>query len=243
MENRFKRLRYNDDLCLHKKYTMDELAEKLQISKATISHLEASEDYDARVSILKQYKKIFPNVSYDYMLGAKNTMSNEYSHLEQTLPLGDKFYETLTNLFRCENDSDNEHLTPEMKQALLDFENEMLENIRNMLESIFSDSNRLFYFLSDTYKSLFKIYLLEHPLDEKDRLYNADEKLAFEWYKFTQDTMDFFKTVVYENMQPALEAEREASKKRLLQYEAAQKAKADEINASHGITEYHLPFD
>ena len=63
MENRFKRLRYKDDLCFHKLWTMDELAEELQISKATISHLEASEDYDARISILKQYKKVFPQIS------------------------------------------------------------------------------------------------------------------------------------------------------------------------------------
>ena len=74
MENRFKRLRYEDDLCLHKKYTMDELAAKMPISKATISHLEASDDYDARISVIKEYKKLFPDVSYDYLLGGKNTM-------------------------------------------------------------------------------------------------------------------------------------------------------------------------
>lgn len=243
MENRFKRLRYKDDLCIHRKYTMDELAEKLQISKATISHLEASDDYDARISILKQYKKFFRNVSYDYMLGAKNTISNTYSNLEQTLPLGDKFYETLTNLFRCEDDSDNTALTPDMKQAVHDYESEMLETVRYMLESIFSDSDKLFYFLIDTYKSLYNIYLLEQPLTEKDRYIDSQEKLAFEWYKFTQDTMDFFKTIVYENMRPVLEAEREAAKKRQQEYEDAQKAKSKEVLDSLGISEYNLPFD
>ena len=68
MENRFKRLRYEDDLCLHKKYTMDELAAKMPISKATISHPEASDDYDAKTSIMKEYKKMFPEVSYLFMI-------------------------------------------------------------------------------------------------------------------------------------------------------------------------------
>ena len=243
MENRFKRLRYEDDLCLHKIYTMDELAEKLQISKATISHLEASEDYDARVSILKRYKAVFPNISYDYMLGAKNTISNEYSTLEHTLPLGDRFYETLKNLFCYSGDYDAENLTPQMKQELYAYETEMQDNIRCILECIFSNSDRLFYFLLDTFKSLFKIYLLENPTDNKERFADTDDKLAFEWYKFTQDTMDFFKTVVYENMQPALEAERAAAQKRHQEIEEAQQAILRERLNSLGVSESNIPFD
>ena len=105
MENRFKRLRYEDDLCLHKKYTMDELAAKMPISKATISHLEASDDYDARISVIKEYKKLFPDVSYDYLLGGKNTMHKEYSHIEEVLPFNNDFYTNLEQLFKTESDS------------------------------------------------------------------------------------------------------------------------------------------
>lgn len=240
MENRFKRLRYKDDLCFHRLWTMDELADELQISKATISHLEASEDYDARISILKQYKKVFPQVSYDYLLGAKNTKSNEYSNLEHELPLGDQFYETLRDLF-YKDDFDDE-LDPNMKQACIDLENEMHQNITHMLESLFSDSNRLFHFLSDTYKSLFNIYLLEHPTNEKDRYFDVDDKLAFEWYKFTQATMDFFKAIVYTDMQPALESERKAALKRKQDYEEEKRKRNIEINKTLGLPENHEPF-
>lgn len=241
MENRFKRLRYKDDLCLHRERTMDELATELEISKATISHLEASEDYDARVSILKQYKKVFPDVSYDYLLGAKNTIKNEYSDLEHVLPLGDQFYETLKKLFLYKDDYDDE-LDPDMKQACIDLETEMHKEVENMLESLFSDSNRLFYFLSDTYKSLFKIYLLENPLNEKDRFFNTDEKIAFEWYQFTQTTMDFFKTIVYKDMQPALEASRTEAIQKQKKNIDAKNAKTKAILNSQGFPENNQPW-
>lgn len=240
MENRFKRLRYKDDLCFHKLWTMDELAEELQISKATISHLEASEDYDARISILKQYKKVFPQISYDYLLGAKNTKSNEYSNLEHELPLGDQFYKTLRDLF-YKDDFDDE-LDPNMKQACIDLENEMQQNIAKMLESLFSDSNRLFHFLSDTYKSLFNIYLLEHPVDEKDHVSDIEDKLAFEWYKFTQATMEFFKTIVYTDMQSTLETELKAAIQRKQNSDKEKKKQNSELNKALGLPENHEPF-
>ena len=242
MENRFKRLRYNDDLCFHKKYTMDELAEKLEISKATISHLEASEDYDARVSVLKRYKEAFPDISYDYLLGAKNTRNNEYSELEHLLPLGDRFYETLKKLFHYENEYSDD-LEPEMRQTVIDFENEMQKRTESMLESIFSDANRLSHFLSDTYKSLFNIYLLEHGIDDPSHPCSSEDKLAFEWYNFTQTTMDFFKTIVYECMQHAFEAELEAAKKRKQTLTENQETKIKERLNSLNINSNTAPFD
>lgn len=241
MENRFKRLRYKDDLCLHRERTMDELAIELEISKATISHLEASEDYDARVSILKQYKKVFPDVSYDYLLGAKNTIKNEYSDLEHILPLGDQFYETLKKLFLYKDDYDDE-LASDMKQACIDLEKELHKEVENMLECLFCDSNRLFYFLSDTYKSLLKIYLLENPLSEKDRFFNTDEKLAFEWYQFTKTTMDFFQEIVYKNMQPVLESSRQESIKKQQKNIDAKNDRTKTSLDSLGIPENNQPF-
>lgn len=241
MENRFKRLRHEDDLCLHRIYTMDELAEKLQISKATISHLEASDDYDARVSIMKQYKKFFPDVSYDYLLGAKNTKSNDYGDLETSLPLGDQFYKTLKALFTFQNYDDE--MDPDMKQACIDLETEMQKRVEDMLTILFNDSNRLYHFLSDTYESLFKIYLLENPASEKDRYFDTNDKLAFEWYQFTQTTMEFFKGLVYEELQPALEHTRQLAIKRQEELENAQKAKTKSILNSIGVSEDNLPWD
>ncbi len=238
MENRFKRLRYKDDLCFHRKYTMDEFAEILQISKATISNLESSDDYDARISIIKQYKKAFPTISYDYFLGGKNTM-NDYSFLEQTLPLGDQFYETLQALFRMDDVIDD-NLTPAEQQAILDFENEMIDRVKNMLESLFSNSNRLFHYLSDTYKSLLRIYLLEHRICEDETSVYSKEKLAFEWYQFTQETTSFFKDIVYEDLNPILELEREAAIKRHQEYEEYKKKKAEALYPT--TDEGNLPF-
>lgn len=242
MENRFKKLRYYDDLCLHKRFTMDELADELLISKATISHLETSEDYDARISILKEYKRIFPEVSYDYLLGAKNTKSNEYSNLEHTLPLGDKFYETLQNLFRYDADYESEDISPEVRQSLYEYETEMHKRIENMLECMFSDSSSLFYFLLDTYNSLLNLYLLENPVNKKDTLDSdyLNESLSFEWYKLTQTTQNFFKNIVFKNMQPVFEAERDSAIKRKKEVEDYKKKQKEQYRSQ--ITQGELPF-
>lgn len=240
MENHFKRLRHEDDLCFHRKYTMDELAEKLQISKATISHLEASDDYDARVSILKKYKAFFPDVSYDYMLGATNTMSNEYSDLEATLPLGDQFYKTLKKLFAYEKYDAN--MDPAMKQACIDLENEMQKRVADMLTILFKDSGQLYHFLSDIYESIFNIYLLEHPIKDNDFFCNTDDKLNFEWYKFTQTTMGFFKDFVYKELQPSLEYTRQLAIQRQEQYDSEKRAREKEIQEHLGIADI-IPFD
>ena len=55
--------------------------------------------------------------------------------------------------------------------------------------------------------------------------------------------MDFFKTVVYENMQPALEAERAAAQKRHQEIEEAQQTILRERLNSLGVSESNIPFD
>lgn len=239
MENRFKRLRHEDDLCLHKIYTMDELADKLQISKATISHLEASEDYDARVSILKQYKKVFPNVSYDYMLGAKNTMENEYSHMEETLPFGDKFYTNLEKLFEFQDTSD---CPADIQMEVHKYDEEMHHNITYMLEAMLSNPKRFSMYLIMMYQSLLNIYLIQNPTKRRIGVI-AEEDINLEQFKMTQNTINFFTDVVTPQLQNLFEKEREATIKRYDQLENAQKEKTKATLESIGVPENNLPWD
>ena len=98
MENRFKQLRYKDKFLLHQEISMTKLAEEMGISKATISNLESSDDYDAKISIIKKYKERFPEVSYDYLLGATATKWKQYSRIEEELPFSNDFYNKLKEL-------------------------------------------------------------------------------------------------------------------------------------------------
>lgn len=234
MENRFKRLRHEDDLCLHKKYTMDELAEKLQISKATISHLEASEDYDVRVSILKRYKEVFPDVSYDYMLGAKNTMKNEYSHIEETLPFGDAFYENLKKLFEFEDEGD---CPPDMQDEIRKYDEEMHRYIAYMLEGILSNPQYLSGYLIQMYQSLFTIYLIQNPIKHKVRIID-NEVTNLEQFKMTQNTLNFFTDVVTPQLQNLFKIDRHEAIKRQQKIDDAQR----EARQKQGISEDDVPF-
>lgn len=73
MDNRFKELRYKDKYALDPEISINQMARLLDVSPATVSKLEHDENYDARVSIIKKYKKLFKHVTYDYLLGATNT--------------------------------------------------------------------------------------------------------------------------------------------------------------------------
>lgn len=159
MENRFKRLRYEDDLCLHKKYTMDELAAKMPISKATISHLEASDDYDAKTSIMKEYKKMFPEVSYDYLLGATNTMHKQYSQFEEDLPFSNDFYDNLNKLLQKSNES---------------------TKIEYMLIALLSNPDSLAELLKTLFSSYEELYRYTHDEFYKEMYTSMDENVLFE---------------------------------------------------------------
>ena len=234
MENRFKRLRHEDDLCLHKIYTMDELAEKLQISKATISHLEASEDYDARVSIIKRYKEVFPDVSYDYMLGAKNTMENEYSHIEAILPFGDEFYNNLEKLFEFDDTGD---CPADMQEEIRKYDEEMHRNIAYMLEGILSNPRRLSFYLVKMYQSLLTMYLKQNPIKRNYGL-TDEEDINLEQFKMTQNTINFFTDVVTPQLQNLFKIDRQEAIKRQQKLDDFRR----EARKKQGIPEDNIPF-
>lgn len=241
MENRFKRLRYYDDLCLHRKYTMDQLLEefKLPISKATISHLESSDDYDARVSIIKEYKKAFPDVSYDYMLGAKNTMGIEYSHIEEKLPFGDNFYNNLEKLFEFQDSSD---YPEEIQKEVHDYDKEMHRNITYMLEAMLSKPVVFSRYLIMMYQSLLKIYMLQNPI-KRNYILTDEDDIQLEQFKMTQNTISFFTNVVSPQLESLFKLEREDAIKRQQQQDDAQKAREQIILHSAGIPENNIPFN
>ena len=118
----------------------------------------------------------------------------------------------------------------------------MHKKIENMLECMFSDSSSLFYFLLDTYNSLLNLYLLENPVNKKDTLDSdyLNESLSFEWYKLTQTTQNFFKNIVFKNMQPVFEAERDSAIKRKKEVEDYKKKQKEQYRSQ--ITQGELPF-
>ena len=231
MENRFKRLRYEDDLCLHKKYTMDELAAEMPISKATISHLETSDNYDARISVIKEYKKFFPEVSYDYLLGGKNTMHKEYSHIEEALPFNNDFYTNLEQLFKTESDPDIE---PELQEQFLSYEKEQHEKIECMLNSMVSNPNYLSYFLASIYDALFHMYIQKNTSTKNRaiRLDAGDEDL----FKITQATIRLMQDVVFPSLSEKFKADKKVADER-------QKANDKKIRNYYGFDDNTpLPF-
>lgn len=100
MDNRFEQLRYKNRLALDPDMSINQLARDLDISPATVSKLEHDENYDARISIIKKYKEKFPDVTYDYLLGATYTKHKQYNRIEETLPFGNEFYDKLEYLFK-----------------------------------------------------------------------------------------------------------------------------------------------
>lgn len=233
MENRFKRLRYKDDLCIHRKYTMDELADKLLISKATISHLESSEDYDARVSILKRYKEVFPDISYDYMLGAKNTMNKEYSHIEEELPFNNDFYENLSQLFTYEVDNE---IGDAQRGEIHNFEEHVNTVLQYMIIGFLNNPEKLRVYLYNIYQSLLDIYILQHPF-KPIHTYETEKNMNQEWFNITQTTINMLKETVFPLLFNVFEQDRQEAILKQKKYDDEMK----EINKQHGIN--GLPFD
>ena len=149
MDNRFEQLRYKDKFSLNPEISMTQLATKMGISKATISKLEHDNNYDARISIIKKYKEQFPDVSYDYLLGATNTKKKQYNYIEEELPFSNDFYNSL-KLFI--NDSHKSYQT------------------EYMLEAFLNDPNALIELLCELFEALDEIYTIQH--EEDYELYN-----------------------------------------------------------------------
>lgn len=147
MENRFKRLRYEDDLCFHEKITMSALAKEMEISKATIHNIEASDDYDAKTSILKLYHKQFPDISFDYLLGIQNTKERLSNHFEETLPFGNDYYTKLEILIKeCHQykeadrlagkESIVEDIIPVFLEALVSFPTDFILSFNELINAM-----------------------------------------------------------------------------------------------------------
>lgn len=158
MDNRFKKLRYYDKYCNHMKYSMDELAEKLQISKATVFNIEASDDYDAKISTIKSYKKVFPEVSYDYLLGATGTKEKQYSRIEEELPFDNDFYNNLIQLFKIQPHPED---IPSEDNP---FSREYIykESLTYMLDASLNNPDALLSLIKELFFSMKELYQVEH---------------------------------------------------------------------------------
>lgn len=234
MENRFKQLRYEDKMLLHQKISISKLAEKMEISKATISKLENNDDYDARISIIRKYKEQFPDVSFDFLMGATGTQHKQYNHLEEVLPFSNKFYENIEALFRYDVDKE---LSPEEQKEIYDYDTEVHRDIEYLLESIVSHPGRLSFFLLSIYKSLFKIYVLENPYKQSQTLFK-EENTNIEWFNITQNTINFLKEVVSPQLQQLFETDRQVAIERQKKIEEAQKERLRQL----GFSDDNIPF-
>ena len=156
MENRFKQLRYKDRYLLDQEISMTQLAEKMQVSKATISKLEQNEDYDAKVSTIHRYKEAFPDVSYDYLMGATATRHKQYNPIEEKLPFGNEFYEHLEALLAEVNkDDEPDPLGDQMTE----------EELSLLIEAYLSDPSRLLGHLRVIFESLTDLYMTMHSTE------------------------------------------------------------------------------
>lgn len=164
MVNRFEELRYEDKLAPSPFITMSQLAKELDISKATVSKLEHEENYDARISIIKKYKERFPEVSYDYLLGATGTKHKQYSRIEEELPFSNEFYDNLKKVVIATEgvNSPFDLNTKEVKRLGVEY----------ILEAILQNPEVLGNVLESIYHALEQIYLITHAhgyyLDDLD---------------------------------------------------------------------------
>lgn len=154
MVNRFEELRYKDKLSATPFISMSQLAKELDISKATVSKLEHDEDYDARISIIKKYKERFPEVSYDYLLGATGTRHKQYSWVEEELPFSNEFYDNLKKIV-ITNKTPLEPFGSDTKEITM-------HEVEYMLEAILHNPDVLARLLGSIYYALEEIYLTTH---------------------------------------------------------------------------------
>lgn len=177
MENRFKQLRYEDKFLLHQKISITKLAEEMGISKATISNLEASDDYDAKISIIKKYKEHFPEVSYDYLLGATATKQKQYNRIEEELPFSNAFYNSLQKM--CEDESNKQ---------IIEF----------MLEALFANPDALASLLLSTFHAFEELHrYTNHEFYAYEYMSTEDDiQLKAREYIISNTFIEFFKANV-----------------------------------------------
>lgn len=170
-ENRFKRLRYYDKECFHQKISMTKLADKMEISKATISKLEAQDDYDARISIIKKYKEHFPDITFDYLLGATNTLHKQYNAIEEKLPFENEFYDNLEKLLATTDSHDDEWIhCPHDVYSGEDLTRDELETLFN---AFIKNPDALHTLLLRTFQSMLNLYRIKHNPDSISNYYET----------------------------------------------------------------------
>ena len=179
MENRFKQLRYKDQFLLHQEISMTKLAEEMGISKATISNLESSDDYDAKISIIKKYKERFPEVSYDYLLGATNTKWKQYNRIEEELPFSNEFYEGIKSLMDFQYSFDAPHLS-------------------DILEAFMHDPHALGVLFSTIDIALQEIYRIKrNPNNYEDELKTANYCISEQYFCISHALTQFLDNNIY----------------------------------------------
>lgn len=189
-DNRFEQLRYKDKLSLDPEISMNQLAKKMDTTAATISKLEHDENYDARISIIKKYKEVFPDITYDYLLGATNTKHKQYNRIEETLPFGNEFYENLETFF-------HKHIESRDRSGEWS-EYATMDNIGLFMEAFMSEPDKLismFEILMDT--------LLFLRRADTDKLPSSIDKDHLDYYvsgikqKMASSSLDLIMTTAY----------------------------------------------
>ena len=187
MDNRFEQLRYKDRLALDPDLSINQVARLLEISPATVSKLEHDENYDARISIIKKYKEKFPDVTYDYLLGATYTKHKQYNRIEETLPFGNEFYDKLEYFFK-EHERRRDS-SGELKDYLT------MDSLGIIMEAFLSNPDALLNLFELIMDSLLYIRRVEtgksaHNQKECDYyISGAKTELAQEALSFITDTM------------------------------------------------------
>lgn len=190
MENRFKQLRFKDRFLFHEEISLSQLAKKMDVSKATISKLEREENYDARISIIKKYKECFPDISFDYLLGATWTKHKQYNPIEENLPFGNGFYQHLEQLFK-------EHKN--MRDHAGDLDEYMtLDNLGFFLETFLNNPTALLKFLNDTILLLLDIYRYCNDANESaTKEHEKDYFVSGAKTKIAQESLAFIMEEIY----------------------------------------------
>jgi len=177
---------------------MNQLAKKMDTTAATISKLEHDDDYDARISIIKKYKEVFPDVTYDYLLGASNTRHKQYNRIEETLPFGNELYDNLEEFF---------HKHIESRDKSNDWsEYATMDNIGLFMEAFISDPDKLI----EMFEIMMDALLFLRRVDT-DRLSSSINKNHLDYYvsgikqKIASTSFDLIMTTAYPKLYKLLD--------------------------------------
>ena len=188
MENRFKQLRFKDRFLLHEEISISQLSKKMDVIKSTISKLEREENYDARISIIKKYKECFPDISYDYLLGATWTKHKQYNPIEENMPFGNDFYQHLEQFFK-----EHKH----MRDHAGDLEEYLtLDNLGIFLETFLNNPTALLNLLDDILASMMCIYRCENDASSTQAS-NRDYYISGAKTEIAQKSLAFIMDNIY----------------------------------------------